>query len=502
MLKQNKIKKMKSNRFHISDLNTKNTLMKTLKINKIILLLIGFVVFNGCVQDDDFNTPNLSIEEPNIPASQIRTLASLGGDLAQEQSSNDDIFDPQPLDYSNEADTVSYVFSDTDQYVVGYVVSSDEAGNYFEELIIQDKPENPTIGIKLLIDVNPLFTKYDVGRKVYIKISGLSVGIRNGVLTLGTLNGDQVDKIPSQFETEFIKRSEEVTDIVALPIDIAEFTESKTNLLIKLDNVQFKKSEVIDNSLTYASESFDQYDGERTLQSCSTGASTIFSTSTFADFKGLALPSGNGSLTAVLSRNYEGNNFVVSVNTPEDVSLTSSERCDLCSTPSGGGNVFYSEDFEGFNGYNSEGWTNINVSGTSTDWFISGFSGNNYSRISAYNSGNSEANVWLVTPTINMDSTSGEELSFDVQASYDNGTILRVLISNDFNGDVLTANWIPIFEASIPSGPGNTFGDFETVGPVNISCLEGNINIAFLYEGSDPDATTRYHIDNVEVTGN
>ena len=28
------------------------------------------------------------------------------------------------------------------------------------------------------------------------------------------------------------------------------------------------------------------------------------------------------------------------------------------------------------------------------------------------------------------------------------------------------------------------------------------IHIGFFYEGSDPNATTRYHIDNIEVTGN
>ena len=54
MLEQNKIKKM-----------------KTLKINKIILLLIGLVVFNGCVQDDDYNTPDISIVEPDIPESAL-----------------------------------------------------------------------------------------------------------------------------------------------------------------------------------------------------------------------------------------------------------------------------------------------------------------------------------------------------------------------------------------------------------------------------------------------
>ncbi|MFP4844402.1 DUF5689 domain-containing protein [Winogradskyella sp. PE311] len=486
--------------------------MKALKINKIILLLIGFVVYNSCVQDDDFGTPNISIEEPNIPASQIRTLGSLGGDLAQEQSANDGIFAPQPLDYSNESDTVSYVFSDTDEYITGYVVSSDEAGNYFEEIIIQDKAENPTIGIKLLIDVNPLFTKYEVGRKVFVKISGLSVGIGNGVLTLGVLNGNEVDKIPSSFETQFIQRSSEVATIVPLPMSISDLNEgalNKTNMMIALSDVQFNRNEVFDtvnNLNTYASSAQDQFDGERTLESCASGDAVIFSTSTFADFKGLALPSGRGNVNAVLSRTFEADDFIVAINTPEDITFGGIEnRCDPdffeCTGASGGGSAIYSENFEGFAGYAAEGWTNVNISGGSTEWVIGSFSGSSYAQISGFNSGDDEINVWLVTPPVNMDATVGEELSFDVQSNFDNGTILTVFVSSDFTGDPTTATW-SLLDASIPSGPGGGFGSFESVGPINVSCVDGTVHYAFFYEGSDPSATTRYHIDNIEVTGN
>jgi hypothetical protein len=483
--------------------------MKTLKINKIILLLIGLVVFNACVQDDDFGIPNIVIEEPNIPENQIRTLASLAGDLAQEQSSNDNIFEPQPLDYSNEDDVVSYTFNETDEYITGYVVSSDEAGNYFEELIIQDKAENPTIGIKLLIDVNPLFTKYEVGRKVYVKINGLAVGISNGVLTLGSQNGNSVDKIPSSFETDFIIRSAEVASIVPLPLNIADFTEDKTNIMIQLSGVQFNRNEVLSEESdfnTYASSQFDQFDGERTLESCDTGSSVIFSTSTFSDFKGLLLPQGQGNMRAVLSRTFEGNDFIVAINTPEDIDFDGIDtRCDPdffeCTGASGGGAAIFEENFENFNGFTTEGWTNINVSGGGTDWFIGNFSGSSYAQISGFNSGDDEINVWLVTPPVDLDNTTGEELSFDVQSNFDNGTILTVLVSNDFTGDPNTATW-QLLDASIPSGPSSGFGSFEGVGPINISCIEGTVHFAFFYEGSDPNATTRYHVDNIEITGN
>lgn len=476
-----------------------NTLMKTLKINKIILLLIGLVVFNGCVEDDDFNTPNTSVVEPNIPETAKVEISAVAGALAQEQGNSE-------LDYTDEDAIATYDFNPEDIYMVGYVVSSDEGGNWFEELIIQDRPENPTIGIKVLIDVNPLFVRYEVGRKVYVKLNGLAVGITNGVLTLGLRNGNDIDKIPSAVETDFLVRSAEVATIVPLPLTFAEFANDKTNLLIELQDVQFNRNQATgDNPLSYASEGSDQFDGERTLESCASGLSRIFSTSTFADFKSLTLPSGRGNMTAILTKNFFGDEFNISVNTPENVNLDDPDRCDPdfldCTGPSGGGSVFYSENFESFAGYVAEGWTNVNVSGGGTTWITGSFSGSTYAQISGFSSNEDEIDVWLVTPGIDMDTTAGEELSFDVQANFDNGEILSVLVSTDFTGDPLTATW-EVLDANIPSGPGSGFGSFQGVGPINVSCVDGTAHFAFLYEGSDPSATTRYHVDNIEVTGN
>ena len=477
----------------------KTITMKTLKINKLLLLLIGLVVFTGCVGDDDFNTPNLSIVEPNILDSEKVQISAVAGELAQAQGGGS-------LDYTNQNVTYSYTFNDNNLFMEGYVISSDEGGNFFKEVIIQDKAENPTIGIKLLVDVTPLFVRYEAGRKVFIKLNGLSVGISNGVLTLGVLDGNRIGRISPAVENEYILRSAEKATIVPLPMEFSDFTNSKTNLFVALQDVQFNRNQVLGNNpLSYASEGFDQFDGERTLETCASGSSVIFSTSTFADFKGLTLPSGRGSINAILAKNFFGDAFNININSPEDINFDSTERCDPefleCTGPSGGGSVIFEENFEGFGTYTSEGWDNINISGTSTDWFISSFSGNFYSRISAFNSSNSEADVWLVTPPINLDNTTGEQLSFDLESAFDNGTILSVYVSTDYAGDPTTATW-QILDATIPVGPSGGFGGLQPVGPINISCVEGAAVFGFFYEGSDPGATTRYHLDNIKVTGN
>ena len=40
--------------------------MKTIKLNKILLLALSLVVFSACVQDDDFDTPNVDVVNPVI----------------------------------------------------------------------------------------------------------------------------------------------------------------------------------------------------------------------------------------------------------------------------------------------------------------------------------------------------------------------------------------------------------------------------------------------------
>ncbi len=284
-------------------------------------------------------------------------------------------------------------------------------------------------------------------------------------------------------------------------VAVGDLTELDENTFVKLENSQIVKSQ---KDLTFAGESTDEFDGFRSIINCDTEALITLQTSTFADFKGAQLPQGKGTITGLYSRDFGDDFDVFIVNSLSNIDFNNPDRCDPvvleCTGTTGDTTTVFEEDFESFGGYVAEGWTMTNVEGGSTDWFISSFSGNNYSRVSAFNS-NQTANVWLVTPDIDLDTTGGEQFSFDVQASFDNGTNLTVLVSQDFTGDVATATWTQI-DANIPSGPSSGFGDFETVGPLNVSCLDGSVNFAFLYAGSDPAATTRYHVDNVEVTGN
>jgi len=474
--------------------------MKTMNINKILLLLISVVVFNGCVQDDDFETPNVTIVEPILDGPKV-TINSVAGEVQQAINNGDN--------------SVTFEFDNASDYMEGYVISTDEGGNFFEEMIIQDKLENPTVGIKVLIDVNPLFTKYEVGRKIYIKLNGLTAGFTNGVLTIGVNSNNQAEKIPASQEDSTIFRSAESGTLVPLPLALNEFTNSKTNLYIQLQNVQFNRNDVLGEvPLTFAAEASDEFDGERILESCESSSTTIFSTSTFADFKSLQLPSMSGSMNVILTKNFFGDAFNVNINTPEDITFTTTDRCDPIELECGladttGSNNLFEDDFEGqtINSLISgNGWTNFIESG-SEGWEAYTQSGTNASqgisaRVGSFNSGDLSTIAWLITPQIDLDANTETTLNFETSTSFADGSIMEVLFSNDWDGTeagITSASWGIISDAYIAQNS-DFFGDWLQSGNVDLSCGSGQIYIAFKYSGSgEADFDGTYELDLISI---
>jgi len=467
---------------------TQFNLLKMKKININTFLIGLFIAFasTSCVQDDDFEVPRSAGASPDIEGTETPMTAVLG-----------------QLDQAIADGDANFTFEETDNYFTGYIISSDEGGNFFEELVIQNKPENPTAGIRIAIDSSPLFGQYNFGRKVFVKLNGLTIGTDQGVATLGIQSGDEIEALPESFLQETIIRDNVNEEIVPLEVTMADFSDDLENLYIRLPFVQFPRSSVlVDDPLTFAGEPTDDFDGERVLESCNSGSTTIFSTSTFADFKSLTLPNQAGSIEAVLARDFFDENYILRVNDPSSINFDQ-ERCDpdflFCDGESGGPDTIYSEDFENISSISQlNGWENIQVEGT-VDYVLGNFDNNSYAQISGFQSEESFTS-WLVTEEIDLSTTTMEELSMSIQSNFDNGTILEIYITDNYTGDVNTTEW-DLLDLTVPSGPGSGFGSFEPVGPVNISCAGDLVRIGFKYEGEDPGASTRYHIDNITIEG-
>ena len=448
-----------------------------------VLFCLLFAI--SCNSNDDFEIPALEIAEPDIDANtSLFVIKNI-------------------LDQSGKE---LYTFPTEDLSIVeAYVISSDEAGNFYKVLIIQDQPENPGAGISVLIDQKKYHSKFNFGRKIYVKLAGLSIQNRNGNYTLGILNRNELTHIPESLIDLFILRSSASEVIVPLEKNLNEIGENQINTYLKINNLQFSKDEL---GKTFAGEDFDLYQGERTLIQCNNLNTTTLSTSIYANFKSFLIPEEKGEIHAVFQKDFYGEKNIFVLNNPGGINFTVSERCDpnfyFCENPlEGSKDRLFFEDFENIknNGELEDlGWVFENVNYGKEHWKRKLLDENTFMRISAYETKENPLEAWLISPPIDLDHSENEELSFETKASYDNGLLLTVWISTDFSESIQHAHWEQL-DVAISVGPKNANNpDFTNSGKVNLHCLSGKVRIGFKYLGADPNQTTTYDLDQVLIT--
>lgn len=229
---------------------------------------------------------------------------------------------------------------------------------------------------------------------------------------------------------------------------------------------------------------------------------TNLSTSTFSDFRSLLLPQSSGSIEGVLTRNFYNDYYILVINTPEALNFGENECCDPVFLNRGqntipGLDVLFQESFETkttVRTLETRGWTNLNVS-VAVRYL------NRHLRISAYNTQENPLETWLITPAISLNKKDYKMLSFELKASFDNATILRIYITTAYTENPLTTDGT-LVDAAIPMGPSNQAGTSFKKHIIYISCLEGNLHVAFRYLGFASEKSITYDVDNVRVTGN
>jgi hypothetical protein len=254
----------------------KNTLTK---YTAAFILIIS--TFLSCVKDQDFSTPNVVCTEPNLTVTntiaQVKEMYTFGGATVIEN----------------------------DVIIEGYVVSSDKSGNIYKTISIQDKPENPTSAIKIAIDETNLYAKYNIGRKIYVKLKGLAVGYSFGSIQIGKAVAGELGRISSYEINNYIIRSCEEVEIIPKKVSISQLNESMLEMLVEIENVQFKTSDLgksygnIENTETVnrVLESFNS--------NCNLVNEVIVRNSGYSNFKNELLPEGKGSVVAIFSNYYE-----------------------------------------------------------------------------------------------------------------------------------------------------------------------------------------------------
>lgn len=390
----------------------------------------------------------------------------------------------------------SYIGTIEDELIIeGIVIADDKSGNYFKEMVIQDQ----TGGIAILIDKNSFFVEYPIGRKVYVKLSGMKIEDNDGVLKLGVsdINNNQI-RIPNVVIGNYIFKGPCNMEVEPQIVDINSLNPALINTLVRIENVEFLEA---NGNNTFA-DAINLQTVNRTLVDCNNNE-IIVRTSGYADFASTLLPNGNGDLIAVYSvyrsdkqlflRSFSDTDSLINTrcngSSPNDT-LTGTTRFHIDDILiSDGSSTIIEQDFESTSGSGSisiTGWTSFSEIG-SVSWSLDNFSGNKYGRISGFNSGDNDIITWLVSPAFDMSATSNEVFSCSVQSSFDDGATLQVLYSTDYSGSGSPANatWTNL-NATMPQGPASGFGTFQNVGPINMPSINSStVYLAFRYLGGE-----------------
>jgi hypothetical protein len=473
------------------------------QIIKITLSLLFIAAsFSSCVDDKDFDTPQIIEEDANLGTT---TLVASKNALLQT--------------YQGTPSTLVYTFPEESDsqpplYAPAYVVSDDTTGNFYKKLIVQDKPENPTMGMEILINTGNLHTLYNVGRKIYIKLNGLTLGYLDGqqggaptydnqsnpnddvagVYKLGVLGeGNTINRI-SEFNYEkIIKRTSVTETIIPTVITTSGVSDITMNTFVQIENIQFESSQI---GKSFAAEVGESYDASRLMFNCDTNGVIDLMTSTFSSFKTMILPEGKGSIKGVLMKNYRENDPVIVLNTPSDIDMTDMDRCTVqfcvpdCSDSFDAGLVK---------------WTPYSVVGAQV-WETTTFGNPGPSvKISGHVGGASGTNYdnedWLISTVIDLSDATSASFSFDSVRRY-NGPDVEVYYATDYAGGDPTTDGTWVQLTAILDTNSNSWSSWTNSGDLDVSSVVGDdLYIAIKYISNSGGAAT-WEIDNVVVNIN
>ncbi len=207
--------------------------------------------------------------------------------------------------------------------IEGYVISSDESGNFFNTLHLQDRPSRPEAGIQIEIELRDSHLFYPPGQRVLVKLKGLFLGKTKGIFKIGSaytsFGNLQVGRIPKHaIPGHILKTCDSPLSLTPESVDVTDLPDHPANTLVRLDNMEFAE-EVLDSTFARKEEPT-----LRRLQDCLDNEISLLS-SGYADFHQQPLPSGKGSVTAVYYP--EAGKAALVVRSTEDLDMTAA-RCE------------------------------------------------------------------------------------------------------------------------------------------------------------------------------
>lgn len=275
-------------------------------ILKYILLVFTSLFITSCVHDDKYNEPN----------------------LADYQCRNADYYtNPQNgfvkwTLHDLKLKSQGVAFTDN-AYIEGYVSSTDETGNIYKTIYIQDAPVNPTEGLTISVDAVSTYTKYPQGSKIYIELKDLSISTYGGVVQLG-MTTSAGTRIPEKQLPNHIFRDcnirETIVPKVMTSAQMISANDQYIGCLIQMNNAEFDQKVLCMNYAPNGSTV------DRAIKDNTSTTARVVRNSGYASFANQILPAGNGKFVGIYSK--YNSTYQMYINKVTDLDMNKFPRLD------------------------------------------------------------------------------------------------------------------------------------------------------------------------------
>ena len=269
--------------------------MKLNVLKPVAIALLTAFAITSCVKDDDYDIPDPNGKKP-LPdySGQVVSFANVLTKV-----------------------TASVATYTADEAIEGYVISSDEGGNFYRKIYIQNADKNQ--GLSVAIDKSGLYTEFPVGAKVQLRLKDLTTQLNNSAIEVGygtyTAKSGRVS-VGTMAEAIYKKHlfdtgeRKTVAELAKVSNSIQEVsTEAHVDQLITLKGVHFP-TDAVGKTL---------YDKNNALGGATNykltdvnGKTIIFRTSSYAKFKDEKVPAGEVEVTGVLTKFNKDYQFMIS----------------------------------------------------------------------------------------------------------------------------------------------------------------------------------------------
>jgi hypothetical protein len=443
----------------------------------ILMLFFGILLFFGCQKP--WNEPEFNAKEWTPPSgtqpSQFWTIDNPNQDnkrnVLWKHRDNVGAWKSQPDSITDYRDRL--------RYMRAVVVSSDEGGNYYKSMVVQDS----TGGVELELDMSGLYNTYPVGQKVVIVLNGLVIGDNNYLPQIGWIyNENQVGRINPLFIDKYIIK-DGLPSLKNLPKplknnDIDFNSQRDINKLVRLEKVTFEPL-AIGKPIAFDDVDFTEWNMYIPLAN-GIKQEVIVRTSSYAKFRNTIIENKEYNITGILT--IFRNNYQFMIRTKEDIEVIAPEPgeyivFDFTTNPIG------------------EGKWSIHPTSVSSAW---AYRNNSVAHIgNKTGSSHTDMDDWLISPVITCTDMANSYLRFEHQLNVQNAnySAYKVYYTSSNSTTFNLNDWNELGEnTSFP----NTF---DWSNPLSISKISSkNFRIAFRYYSTDPNVETyQWSIRKVEI---